>query len=372
MTRVGVVGLGSMGSQVLRVLAETPGVEAVGFEQFTPGHDRGAAGGDARIFRNGQLEDEAWVPLAQHADAQWERLERDSGRTLRGFVGCLFMGSPDHPRFVTAIRGNEKYDLGFEILSLAEMAERFPQFAMNDGEMGLFDPHAGFVRSELSILAATLLAEQRGATVHRLAKVLDVRGTDSGAEIVTESGVHGFDRVVVTTGPWATTLMPQLGDLITVKRPVSAWFTTKPGLPMPGGYPTIIRLTPDDFYAVPGSDGLTVKLGLSDRHHDEVASPDGAPRQVEPRDLVRFRDMLERYLPHLHPEPVRMQSYFEGYIADARPIVQASPESENVILMVGYSGSGFKFSSAMGDIGAKLALGEESPVDISFLHRDFA
>lgn len=371
-TRVAVVGLGSVGAQVLKALAETPGVEATGFEQFTPGHDRGAAGGDARIFRNGQTEDQAWVPIAQHANALWERLERDTGRQLRGFVGCLFSGPADEPRMQNAIRGNEQYGLDFDVMSREEMADRFPQFALSEGEIGLLDKNAGYIRSEMTILLTTLLAERLGAVVHRVTKVLDVIGAESSATVVTESGAHEFDRVVVTTGPWATTLMPQLQSLITIKRPVSAWFTTKPGLPLPAGDPASIRLTPGDFYTVPGHDGLTVKVGLSHIHHRHVDSPDGAERQVEPGELRLFREIIETYLPHLHPEPVRMQSYFEGYLSDSRPIVQAMPGSENVILMVGFSGSGFKFSSAMGDVGAKLALGEAPPVDISFLQRDFS
>lgn len=369
MTRVAVVGLGSVGAQALKALAETPGVEAVGFEQFTPGHDRGAAGGDARIFRHGQLAEQEWVPIAQHAAELWERLERDTGRQLRHFVGCLMIGSPASAGIRQALDGNSQYDLGFDVLSREEAMQRFPQYSLNDDDVALFDRNAGYIRSEQTILATTLLAERLGATIHRQSQVLDVLGTESGARVVTAGGSHDFDRVIVTTGPWATTLMPELRELITIKRPVSAWYTTKFGKPLPTNDPTVIHTSPDDLYTVPGSDGLTVKLGLSGKDHDVVDSPDTTPRQVEARDLVRFTEMLERFFPNLHPEPVRMQSYFEGYTSDARPIVQASPASENVILLVGFSGAGFKFSSAMGDVGAKLALGERPPVDLAFLRR---
>lgn len=369
-TRVAVVGLGSIGSQVLKVLAETPGVEATGFEQFSSGHDRGAAGGDARIFRSGQFEDPAWVPVVQHADVLWDRLEHDTGRKLRDLVGCVFMGPPDNIKIKTAIQGAEMYGLDYEILSTDQMAQRFPQFGMYDDEIGILDKHAGYIRSELTIIATTLLAERLGAKVHRGTRVIDVNGTGTGANVVTEQGSHEFDRVVVTTGPWATKLMPGLSELITIKRPISAWFTSKPDAPLATGYPACIRLAPQHFYAVPGNDGVSVKVGISAQHHKVVDSPDGVERQVELDELDIFRDMLEKYLIHLHPEPVRLQSYFEGYLADDRPIVQSSPESENVIVMVGFSGHGFKLSSAMGEIGANLALGEKPPVDIGFLHRE--
>ena len=53
--RVAVVGTGSMGAMALWQLARD-GVDAIGFERYSPGHDQAAAGGESRIFRTAYLE----------------------------------------------------------------------------------------------------------------------------------------------------------------------------------------------------------------------------------------------------------------------------------------------------------------------------
>lgn len=40
---------------------------------------------------------------------------------------------------------------------------------------------------------------------------------------------------------------------------------------------------------------------------------------------------------------------------------------DNVIVLSGFSGHGFKMCPAIGEIGANLAMDEPSPVDIGFL-----
>ena len=48
--KVAVVGLGTMGAQCLWQLSRR-GIDASGYETYVPGHGRGAAGGDNRLFR---------------------------------------------------------------------------------------------------------------------------------------------------------------------------------------------------------------------------------------------------------------------------------------------------------------------------------
>jgi sarcosine oxidase len=78
---------------------------------------------------------------------------------------------------------------------------------------------------------------------------------------------------------------------------------------------------------------------------------------------------VETHFPGLHPEPVRVNAYFEGYTDDARPVLQKT--SSRVTLALGFSGNGFKFAPALGEVAVDLALDEATAVDVSFLHRDF-
>lgn len=55
-----------------------------------------------------------------------------------------------------------------EVLDRAAMAHRYPQHATLPGEVGVFDPQAGFLRSDAAVLTAAARAESLGARVLRL------------------------------------------------------------------------------------------------------------------------------------------------------------------------------------------------------------
>lgn len=369
--RVAVVGLGTMGSQVLKHLAEEKGVTAVGFEQFSPGHDRGAGGGESRIFRSAQFEDPRYVPILKRADELWERLEGQTGRELRSMTGCVLMGPPNHQHIQNALASVTEYGLDFDLLDQAQMKRRLPQFTMDRDDMAILDHRAGMIRPELTILSTVLLAERLGAEVRRNTQVLDVVDTGSGVTLVTDKGSFEFDRVVIAAGPWVNKLLKGLAGTLSVRRPISVWYGPRPDADLPTG-PAFIRLGPRHFYGVPSPDGISVKVGLSVVDHLVVDEPNDGDRQISREDLAPFDEILAGYLPTLQPDPIRISTYFEGYMEDARPIVQAAPGSENVILLAGFSGHGFKIAPAIGEIGARFAMGQGSKVNVDFLYRDIA
>lgn len=370
-TRVAVIGLGTMGSQVLKTLAEEKGVTVVGFEQFSPGHDRGAGGGESRIFRSAQFEDPRYVPVLKRADELWEKLEEQTGRELRSMTGCVLMGPPTHQHIKNALASVTEYGLEYDLLDQKQMKRKLPQFTMDPDDMAILDHRAGMIRPELTILSTVLLAERLGAEVRRNTQVLDIVDTGAGVTVVTDKGSFEFDRVVVSAGPWVTKLLPDLAGTLSIRRPISVWYASRPGVELPSG-PAFIRLGPRHFYGVPSPDGISVKVGLSVVDHLVVDEPNDRDRQIKPEDMAPFNEILAGYLPTLQPDPIRVTTYFEGYMEDARPIVQAAPGSENVILLAGFSGHGFKIAPAIGEIGAMFAIGNASPVDVDFLHRNIA
>src|SRR5690625_6453952 len=65
------------------------GATVVGYETYAPGHARGAAGGENRLFRTLELEDPRYSPIVARADELWSELEYVSGRELRTTTGSL-------------------------------------------------------------------------------------------------------------------------------------------------------------------------------------------------------------------------------------------------------------------------------------------
>ncbi|MGW0613600.1 N-methyl-L-tryptophan oxidase [Streptomyces sp. NPDC002788] len=365
--RVAVVGTGTVGSQAAWRLAAR-GAEVVAYDRFAPGHDRGAAGGETRVFRSVQTDDGRYVPLVRHADTLWQQLQAETGRELRRLTGCLFMGPADDPEMRTGMDVIAEHGVDHEVIDADAMAKRFPQFRVDDGDLVVLDRRAGFVRPELTVQTAARRAEELGARIRRYTPVREVvPAVGGGVEIRTEGDVERFDAAVVTPGPWAGDLLPDLPWEVSVYRAISAWFLPDEDQRAGAERPGFIRRGDISFYGIPSPDGLSVKLGLSQAHHRPVDDPNRLDRTVAPEELKTFTKAVRRHLPGLNPDPVRLAVFMEGYTDSTRPLVGPLPGCDDIILLAGFSGQGFKLSPAMGDIAADLALEGRTTQPIDFI-----
>jgi sarcosine oxidase len=355
-----------MGSQAAWRLAAR-GAEVVGYDRFAPGHDRSAAGGESRIFRSAHFEDSRYVPLLKHADSLWEQLQEESGRELRRLTGCLLMGPTEHQQMATVLKSIAEHDLDHEVLDAEALAKRFPQYRLDDGDAAVLDRRAGLIRPELTIQTAARRAEQLGAVIHRYTPVREITPVSGGVEIRTDAGSERFDAAVVSPGPWVNDLLPGLPWEVQVRRLISAWFVPATDAWFGEERPAFIRTAPTHCYGLPSPDGISVKLGLSQALHKPAGDPNQLDRTVQPEELEIFIELMGRYMPDLNPDPTRLSVYMEGYTDSSRPLVGPLPGAENVVLLAGFSGHGFKLSPAFGDIAADLALEGHTPQPIDFI-----
>ncbi|MFJ5999309.1 N-methyl-L-tryptophan oxidase [Streptomyces sp. NPDC092370] len=363
--RVAVIGAGSMGSQVMWRLAAR-GAEVIGYDRYAPGHDRGAAGGESRIYRAAHLGEPGYVPLLRLADRMWEQLQTETGRSLRRRSGSLVMGESASPSMRLLLSISAVEGLDHEVLDREELARRYPQHRLSDGHTAVLDRLGAVIRPEASIQAAAARAEQLGARLHRYTTVRElVPATGGGVKIVTDQGTDHVDAAVVTVGPWINTLLPDLPQTVDVRRVVCSWHLPTRHDWFAGGAPPFVRATPHDCFGIPSPDGISVKLGLSFKYHAAVPEPERLDRTVRPEEIGIFRELIGELMPDLNPDPIRMSAYMEGYTESGNPLVGHLPGEDDIIVMAGFSGSGFKLSPAMGEIAADLALDgtTEHPVD---------
>jgi glycine/D-amino acid oxidase-like deaminating enzyme len=79
---VAAVGLGLMGSAALEALVNS-GVDALGFDPLGLGSNRGSSHGSCRVFRRFNFENDNYTDLSDAALKAWNRLEADSGVTVK-------------------------------------------------------------------------------------------------------------------------------------------------------------------------------------------------------------------------------------------------------------------------------------------------
>ncbi|MGI5370953.1 N-methyl-L-tryptophan oxidase [Streptomyces iakyrus] len=365
--RVAVIGTGSMGSQVMWRLAAR-GAEVIGYDRYAPGHDRGAAGGESRIYRAAHLGEPGYVPLLRFADRMWEQLQAETGRSLVRRSGSLVMGETASPAMQLLLSTSAAQGLDHEVLDREELARRYPQHRLPDGHTAVLDRLGAVIRPEASIQAAAARAEQLGARLRRYTTVREVvPEAGGGVRVVTDQGTDHVDTAVVTVGPWINTLLPDLPRTIDVRRVICSWHLPTRHDWFAGGAPSFVRATPHDCFGIPSPDGISVKLGLSFKYHAPVPEPEQLDRTVGPEELGVFRELIGELMPDLNPDPIRMSAYMEGYTESGNPLVGHLPGEDDIIVMAGFSGSGFKFSPAMGEIAADLALDGTTEHPIDFL-----
>lgn len=370
--RVAVVGLGTMGSMTAWQLSLL-GADVTGFDTFSAPHDRSSHAGLGRFFRVAYHEGIEYIPALQRAREMWLGLERDAGRKLLRDCGFLTIGDLSSPWLTELMRGVRAYDLPHEIIEGDEFIRRFPGHRkLGPDESAVLDPQGGLVAPEQSIRSALRLAAGAGAVFHSYTKVTSVDQGPEGVTVVTEDGQRAvFDKVIVAAGAWNPPAGVQLPIPIRVDRLFHAWFfTDHPEDYAPGKFLPFMRQSPGlEDYEVgiagsPGDDGI-VRAGATVPYYRGDADPDALDRTTPLDYIVRMSEVLAEYLPGIDPNPIRTAVYMDGYTPDLRPITEAV--ADNVLVLSGFSGHGFKFAPVVGQLAAQWSVdGDIAPLKSVF------
>ncbi len=366
--RIAVIGLGTTGSMALWRLSRRPDVEVIGFEQFGLGHGYGAFTGESRLFRTAYHEGAKYVPLLLRARELWQELGVAVGRELLHPFGVLTVGREDDAPFQRMLASVDTHDLPHERLSAEQMRRRYPGLDFRDDEAGVIDLLGGALRPELSVMSALEEALRGGATIHDHERILAVTDTGDGVKVTTDAGEETVDRVIVTAGSWINQLVPQVADLVEVRKMVLTWFLPRICSDFdPSSLPCFIR-DRDGFhiFGAPCVDGYSVKIAGMD-----VWGGPGTDR-VEQADLrldcarvSEFGRRVHDLFPGVQREPSRFSVHFDTYTDSRDPIIDRFGD---VVVVTGLSGHGFKLAPTIGELACDLALFGRA----RGLHPDFA
>ncbi|WP_029373900.1 N-methyl-L-tryptophan oxidase [Mycobacterium sp. UM_WWY] len=359
--QIAVVGVGTIGSMALWQLARA-GVAAIGFEQFTVGHDKSAAGGESRIFRTAYVEGPEYIPYLQRSLDLWRDLESETGAEILTLTSGLTIGSPGGPAITQVLDGCRQYGLDHEFLDHAALKARYPQHLLHSDEVGVIDPRAGVIRPGRAIAAAAKAARDGGAHIVDGTRVDAITSLRGHVEIQAGDRIWKVAQAVVTVGPWIAATVPALARLVVPHRVQLAWHTVSD----PDQYglqrsPVFLRESPHGLvFGFPSLDGATVKVGMHQSYSDfgpseMVTDPDRLDHTVNRSRITATGRELSMLLAGLTPEPARVETFMDGYTVDGAPVVGRAPGLDNVWILAGFSGHGFKMAPAFGEVAAQLA-----------------
>ncbi len=347
--RVAVIGGGAMGSAAAWRLTRR-GADVVCFDRHSPPHALGSSHGESRIIRTAYFEGSWYVPLLREAFGLWRELQSATGTDLLTLTGALMIGAESSGAVRGALESAREHDLDIDVMDADVVRERYPGHVLNDDDIGVLDPQAGFVRPEAAVQAMLSQAGEvrRDTVVGSIADVLD-----------------RFDAVVVAAGPWT----PDLIDWIPlrVERQVLAWFAIEGGADWltPDRFPVFIRQSDEtgDVYGFPTLDGVSLKVA---RHHDGNATdPDHVARDVDDADLNPLKRFVAHYMRGVSTEVTRSVTCMYTNTPDGHFAIGLDPSDPRVTVVSACSGHGFKFAPVIGDIAADLVLDRRTERDIS-------
>jgi sarcosine oxidase len=360
-----VVGVGGMGSAAVLHLARR-GYDVVGLERYDVPHSRGSSHGVTRIIRLPQYEDPAYVPLVEHAFELWEELDAGHPRRLLHRVGSVDVGPDDgESAYAGSKRACDVHDIDHEDLTGAELNERFPGYGLPADHRAVYQSDGGFLHCEQCTVAHVEAAHDHGATVRARETVEEWEATETGVTVRTDRGEYAADRLVVTAGAWTGRLLPSLSHLLRPERQVLGWFQPeRPDRFAPERFPVFVAdVEEGHFYGFPTYEVPGFKLGKFN-HRGETGDPAELAREPDREDERLLREFTERYFPDAAGPTMRLSTCMFTNTPDGDFFLDVHPEHENVVVGAGFSGHGFKFASAVGEVLADLAAAGDTTLPV--------
>lgn len=382
---VAVIGLGGMGSAVAAQLANQ-GARVLGLEQFPPVHDRGSSHGRTRIIRETYFEHPHYVPLVREAFSLWKEVEERSGRTLLTTTGLLQVGPHDSSVVQGILRSASEHNIPIETFATSELADRFPQFTGTDDWTCVFERRAGCLEVEPAIETFIQLAKEQGGELHFESPLLSYQPSGAEIELTTKTETFRAKKVVFATGGWTGKILQELGIPLEILMKFVCWFDNAPAaLSITNQCPVFLYETDQGcFYGFPSRPGEGLKLAehsggipVSNSNYFSPAASaadHSAPpieiEQLELDDQSRLEAFARTCLLANELKLRKRQSCYYTMTPDGHFIIDRLPENDQLYVMSGFSGHGFKFLPVFGKLVSDAVLHDRWDSRLSFLSLD--
>jgi sarcosine oxidase len=365
-----IIGIGAMGSATAHQLAKR-GNRVLGLEKYDIPNAMGSSHGVNRIIRMAYFEDPSYVPLLSRSYELWRELETTADTRILKVTGGIDASAGDNRVFLGSLESCRIHNLDHEILTGAEVNNRFPGYQLPDEYMAVYQPDGGYVMSESAIVAHVESALRNGADIRAREPVVGWEPKGDGVQVTTSRGQYTADRLVVTVGAWSMGLLDLLAGQAIPERQVLAWFQpNEPAHYTPDRFPVFILEVPEGhFYGFPVETIPGFKIGLY-HHLNENVDPDAMEREPNAADEAPLREATERYFPGAAGSTMTLKSCLFTNSPDEHFIVDLHPGLPQVAVAAGFSGHGYKFASVMGEILADLAIDGSTVHDTGLLGFD--
>lgn len=356
-----IIGAGSVGSAAAFYAARA-GLKCLAIDAYQPPHTEASHHGGTRIIRHAYGEGPRYVPLLLRAQALWNELNLLTHEKIFVDSGVLNAGHASSEFIQNAQLSAKEFNLNCQILTPEEVSQKWPEIKLPQGFLAVYEPDAGFLRSEEAIKHYLLLAEQSGAKLLTNCRVQSLSSpTDSNANgftaVNTTQGEFRAKKVAVCSGTWVKSLLPELP--VTPIRRVFAWHQADGRYSMNNKFPAFVieRAENESYYGFPAEND-ELKVGKHIEYQPINSPEERVPFGKVATDGKEVLGFLRDFLPG-----IGCCLYGASCTYDMSPdedfIIDTLPNDNNVMVVTGLSGHGYKFASVLGETVMRFAQAED-------------
>jgi sarcosine oxidase len=358
--RVAVVGAGAFGGWTALHLLRA-GATVTLLDAWGGGNSRSSSGGETRIIRGTYGPDQPYTEIAARSLRMWKENEARWGCQLFHPAGVLWMAGDGNDEYE---RGSlpmlREYGFKYEELSVDRMRQRWPQVHLDDVHWGIYEPESGYLTARVACQRVQQAFVEEGGEYRQA----NARWAGDGLTLSDRSRLAA-DQYVFACGPWLGELFPDVvGRCVTATKQDVFFFGTPPGDDRfsEGKLPVWAHHRGRFVYGIPDIQRRGFKVAEDSR--GPVFDPTYGERVVDGETLRRIRDYVEFRFPAMRGAPLietRVCQYEDT--PDHDLIIDRHPAAQNVWIVGGGSGHGFKHGPAVGKMVAGLLLsgGEADP-----------
>jgi monomeric sarcosine oxidase len=362
-THIAVIGAGAFGGwTALHLLRHGASVTLI--DAWGPGNSRASSGGETRVIRGTYGPNQPYTKMAARAAQLWKENEKRWKLKLLHQTGVLWMVTAGDDHFEReSLPLLRDAGIAYQELSIQEMAARWPQINLEQVHWGIYEPEGGFLTARIACQAVldSFLAEggeyrQAAAVSRDLDGKWDTLALSDGSRL-------DADQYVFACGPWLGKLFPEaVGNHVRPTKQDVFFFGTPAGDDRfsESNLPVWADHRDRFLYGIPGNQGRGFKV--ADDTRGPEFDPTSGERTVSPEGLKMIRDYVAFRFPALKDAPL-LESRVCQYenTPDNNLIIDRHPGHQNVWLLGGGSGHGFKHGPALGEMVASLVMEHKDP-----------
>jgi monomeric sarcosine oxidase len=361
---VAVIGAGAFGGWTALYLLRR-GARVTLVDAWGPGNSRASSGGETRVIRGTYGGNQPYTRMAARATQLWKEHDQLWNVKLLHQTGVLWMVTESDGHFEReSLPALRDAGIAYQELTLRDIGDRWPQINLDGVHWGIYEPDGGYLTARIACQAVVdgFLAE--GGEYRQAAVAPANLDSEKWTSLsLSDGSTVQADQYVFACGPWLGKLFPEtIGKRIRATKQDVFFFGAPAGderfratkLPVWADHSETF------MYGIPGNQERGFKV--ADDTRGPEFDPTSGERMVSAEALKKAREYVAYRFPGMKDAPLlesRVCQYENS--PDNDFIIDRHPAAQNVWLVGGGSGHGFKHGPALGEMVAGLVMEHKEP-----------